>query len=69
MKIAGEYSFNNGKEIVQTKYPNLLNEIREVIAVVDALGCKTKTSKEKTMTDKLLFSPRKLNKYFKKFFF
>ncbi|MDR2345800.1 MAG: hypothetical protein LBE18_07010 [Planctomycetaceae bacterium] len=53
MKIAGEYSFNDGKEIVQTKYPKLLNEIKEVITVVDALKCKTKKNKEKTMTGKL----------------
>ncbi|MDR2704983.1 MAG: hypothetical protein LBC02_04310 [Planctomycetaceae bacterium] len=68
MKIAGEYSFNNGQEIVQTKYPKLLDEIKNVIAFVDALKCKTKTSKEKTMAEKLLFSPSKLNDCFKKHF-
>jgi hypothetical protein len=65
MKIAGEYSFNRGKETVQKKYPTLLQEIKEVIEAVDASECKTKESKEKTMTGKMLFSPPELNNCFK----
>jgi hypothetical protein len=68
MKIAGEYSFNHGQETVQSKYRKLLREIKEVIALVDASEYKTKESKEKTMSEKMLFSPPDLNNCFKKQF-
>jgi len=69
MIIAGEYSFNNGREEVSKKYPDLLKEIKEVISSVDALLCKTKESLEKTMPGKVLYSPRELNKTFKENFY
>jgi hypothetical protein len=65
MKIAGEYSFNGGKEYVEKKHKTLLNEIEQVISTVDANIHKIKTSKEKTMRGKKLFSPISLNKAFK----
>ena len=68
MKIAGIYSFNSGKEYVEKHNPALLKEIQEVISLVDASKCKTKISKEKTMKNRRLYSPVKLNKEFKKFF-
>jgi len=68
MRIAGEYSFNGGKEAVQKNYPKLFSEIRKIIELVDAHACKTKESEEKTMSEKLLFSPRELNDNFKKLF-
>ncbi len=68
MIIAAEYSFNAGKEKIETEYPSYLKEIKEVIVCADALLCKNKKSKEKTMTDKMLFSPVELNKEFKKYF-
>jgi hypothetical protein len=68
MKIAGKYSFNNGQETVQKKYPKLLREIAEVIKSVDASKCKTKRSEEKTMLHKILFSPAAMNRCFKKQF-
>jgi len=68
MIIAGKYSFNSGLEVVQSEYPALLNEIKEIIGEVDAGECKTKKSKEKTMTGRVLYSPVALNKVFKEHF-
>lgn len=68
MRIAGEYSFCNGKEIIEHDYPILLREVKSVIKAVNASVCKTKKSKEKTMSGKMLYSPPELNKYFKKTF-
>ncbi len=69
MKIAGIYSFNNGQQVVAAKYPTLLKEVQESIAAIDANGCKTKESKEKTMSGAMLFSPVGLNNCFKKQFY
>jgi len=68
MIIAGEYSFNLGKEVVGKKYSQLLREIEEIISVVNAEKCRTKKSREKTMPGKMLYSPRVLNEAFKKGF-
>lgn len=65
MRIAGIYSFNNGENIVADKYSTLLQEIKDCIGNIDASQCKTKKSKEKTMSGKMLFSPVELNKQFK----
>lgn len=69
MIIAGIYSFNGGKKLINKKYKHLLNEIYEIVAEVDANKHKTKKSKEKTMPGKMLFNPKSLNKEFKKEFF
>jgi len=69
MIIAGEYSFNNGKEFISKKYARLLNEIKEIITVVDADQYKTKKSREKTMPGRKLYSPISLNKAFKAEYF
>jgi hypothetical protein len=68
MKIAGEYSFCNGKEVVERDYPILLREVKSVINAVNASVCKTKKSKEKTMSGKMLYSPTELNECFKQIF-
>ncbi len=68
MKILGQYSFNNGLAYINNQYPDLFNEVSQVIARVDANLCKNKISKEKTMQDKLLYSPPELNKEFKRQF-
>ncbi len=62
MKIVGIYSFNGGAEAVQKKYAEELEEIKRILASVDAKKHKTKRSKEKTMRGKVLYSPRSLNK-------
>ncbi|PWB70172.1 restriction endonuclease [candidate division GN15 bacterium] len=68
MRIAARYSFNDGITAVSSKYPRLLTEIERVIELVDASAHKTKKSKEKTMRGTILYSPRRLNKSFKKEF-
>ncbi len=65
MIIAAEYSFNSGKEEIELNYSEHLEEIKNVIQQADATVCKTKKSKEKTMSDRMLFSPVELNKQFK----
>lgn len=65
MRIAGIYSFNKGKEIIEKTHPKLLTEINNIIASVDASQYKSKKSKEKTMKERMLYSPVKLNKAFK----
>lgn len=61
MKIVGVYSFNGGEKAVKKKYAKELDEVKSVLAHIDARNHKTKTSKEKTMRDKILYSPRSLN--------
>jgi hypothetical protein len=45
MRVAYEYSHLGGKEILQVRFPEILREIREVIAEVKAK--RAKVSKEK----------------------
>jgi len=66
MKIAETYSHLNGLEFLLVHKPALWKEIRSVISAVDANKCRTKVSKEKTMTGKLLFSPIDMNIAFKR---
>jgi len=65
MKIVGVYSFNNGKETIDRKYPHLLKEVEKVINRVSAKKAKTKESREKTMPGRILYNPKALNKAFK----
>jgi Restriction endonuclease BglII len=65
MKIAQAYSHLNGVEFLLVHKPSLWQEIQDVISTVDASKCRTKVSKEKTMKDKLLFSPIDMNSAFK----
>lgn len=64
MKIVETYSHLNGLEFLLVHKPQLWKEIQTVIRNVDALKCKTKISKEKTMKGKRLFSPVDMNKSF-----
>jgi hypothetical protein len=68
MRIAGLYSFNNGKEVITEMHRSQMEEVLQVIESVDAEFCKTKVSKEKTMKDKVLYSPPALNEAFKEQF-
>ncbi len=65
MKIVGLYSVKGGESAVKTKYPQLMKEVREAVSIVDAKQHRTKSSKEKTMPGRMLYSPRSLNKAFK----
>lgn len=65
MKIVEIYSHLNGLEFLLVHKPKLWEEIKKVIATVDAEKCKTKISKEKNMKGKVLFSPIDMNSDFK----
>ena len=62
MKIIYEYSHLGGYEILKVRYPQQLDEIYEIITKIEAR--RTKTSKEKTMKGKMLYSPVDMNKRF-----
>lgn len=66
MKIIETYSHLNGLEFLMVHKPELWQEIKNVISAVDAETCKTKKSKEKRMTGKLLYSPIDMNAAFKR---
>lgn len=66
MKIVETYSHLNGWEFLIVHEPQLWKEIQDVVSAVDAEACKTKVSKEKTMTGKLLYSPVAMNSAFSK---
>lgn len=66
MKVVYEYSHLGGSEIMQVRYPILLQEIYQVIAGVHAQ--RTKESREKTKAGRLLYSPIQMNNEFKRLF-
>jgi len=66
MRIVETYSHLNGEEYLLVHHPHLHKEIRDAIAGVDAHSLMTKTSREKTMRGRRLFSPRALNRQFKR---
>ena len=55
----------NGEEYLLVHRKQLWAEVQNVIADVDALACRTKISKEKTMRGRTLFSPGDMNQAFK----
>jgi hypothetical protein len=68
VRIVKTYSHLNGEEYLIARAPKLYREIKAAIAAVDASVCVTKSSKEKTMFGKKLFSPTALNTAFKREF-
>ena len=64
MKVAGIYSFNNGKSYIEENHPSELKEIMDVISNVNSSICLTKKSKEKTRKDIVQYSPVDLNNCF-----
>lgn len=68
MQIVGTFSHLNGEEYLLARSPSLYDEIKSVIARVDASQCQTKVSKEKTMCGRRLFNPTALNREFKRLF-
>lgn len=65
MKIVGLYSFNGGREVIDAQFAAELRDVEQIITAVDSGKLKTKTSREKTMPGRKLYSPRALNKAFK----
>lgn len=68
MKITEKYSHLNGEEYLIVHHKDIYQEIKQVISKVDAEKFRIKVSKEKTMKGKLLYSPKDLNKEFKRLF-
>ena len=69
MKIVEKYSHLNGLEFLLVHKAKLWKEIEDVIDSIDAEKYKTKVSKEKTKTGKMLYSPIEMNKIFKEKFY
>lgn len=65
MKIAQVYSHLNGLEFLLVHRPELWNEVKAVIQNVDASLTFNKVSREKTMSGRILFAPKALNRLFK----
>lgn len=65
MKIVAMYDFNGGKNYIKKYYSKELGEIKKIIGKIKASNYKTKRSKEKTMSGKMLYSPFQLNGAFK----
>lgn len=65
MKIANTYSHLNGLEYLLVHKRALWEEIQAVIAAVDANKCRTKVSHEKSKKGQTLFSPIKMNEWFR----
>lgn len=65
MKIEQMYSHLNGYEHIKVHKPKMWREILDVVAAVNANGCKTKLSEETRKHGQMLFSPIALNQCFK----
>lgn len=65
MIVAGVYSFNRGREVIETEYPSELQETLVIIQSVDSAPHKTKLSEEVTMPGRTLYNPKSLNQAFK----
>ncbi|HAF48884.1 MAG TPA: BstYI [Anaerolineaceae bacterium] len=63
MNIIYEYSHLGGSEILQVRYPQINNDIYDVISKVEAL--RLKKSREKSMIGKMLYSPKDMNNQFR----
>jgi len=64
MKIVETYSHLNGLEYLLVHHPDLWEEVKQVVAAIDAASCKTKVSKEVRMQGQLKYSPIEMNKEF-----
>lgn len=64
----GNVLVQRGEEVVESKFASELRDIEQAISAVDSRKHKTKTSHEKTMAGKVLYSPDALNRAFKREF-
>lgn len=61
MFIAGEYSFNLGREVVLSNYLEEFESVKDALSEVDASKLKTKKGEEITNSGRMLYSPSALN--------
>jgi hypothetical protein len=66
VRVVYEYSHLGGSEILKVRYPLLESQIYEVIGLVKAN--KTKESREKNKTGRMLYAPIDMNDQFKSAF-
>lgn len=66
MRIFYEYSHLGGREILQVHFPQLLDEIVQIIMQVKAR--RTKVSRERTRRGAMLYSPSDMNRQFARLF-
>ena len=68
MKVRFVHSHLNGLEWLHYHKPGFWDEIKSTVEAIDAGACRTKKSKEKTKSGRLLISPKDLNQEFEKRF-
>ena len=61
MRISASYSHMNGEEYLLVHRKDVWEEVKSIIADVDAEECKTKISAERTKQGRLLYSPKDMN--------
>ena len=61
MKIDAHHSHLNGLEWLLVHQPKVWEDLQEIVAEIDPDAHRTKVSKEKTMTGRMVFSPKSLN--------
>lgn len=64
MRIVEVFSHLNGKEFIDARKRDLWSEIKSCIEGLDADALEKKVSKEKRMSGRSLYSPRKINARF-----
>lgn len=62
MRIVESYSHLNGLEWMMVHRPELLTDIKNILASVEARDLRTKVSMEQRMKGKMLYSPIAMNK-------
>ena len=65
MIIAGLYSFNGGREFIESHHAAELSEIKTIIMSIDGLLVKNKISQERLTLGRTFYSPPGLNDLFK----
>ena len=56
MQVKATYSHLNGEEYLLVHHSELWQEVKCVIAGIDASACRTKVSREKTRSGRMLYS-------------
>ena len=66
MEIIAKFSFNKGREFIEKHHKTEFQDLKRIVASVEASRFKTKVSEEKTMRGKMLYNPKEMNKEFKR---
>jgi len=63
VRVVGKYSFAGGETFIMDTHRAELDEVMQAIASVDAATCRTKISREKTMSGRYLYAPKVINRF------